>query len=351
MPSIRRALAWHRPLMLFAAAMSVLAVVSAVGTAVDDRVLVGAPIWAKPLKFSVSFVAYCVTLAWMLSLLTRWRRTGWWAGTVVTATSAVEMAIIVLQVVRGERSHFNVGSSFDQVLFGVMGATIAVLWIGTLVIALLLFRGVATDRAGAWAIRLGAVLALIGAGLGFLMTRPTPEQRATMARGTVDVIGAHSVGVPDGGPSMPLTGWSTTGGDLRIPHFVGMHALQALPLLLLVLLALAPRCARLRHEGVRLRLVLVGAGGYAAVLGLVTWQALRGQPLTHPDGLTLGAAASVVVAGCLGVGLALRTPAVPAPARSPRPWRNRPEADGPGADGPVRGGRSASDRAPARGTA
>ncbi|MFF8832883.1 hypothetical protein [Streptomyces sp. NPDC015131] len=295
--------------------MALLAVVSAAGLALDDRVLVGAPIWAKPLKFSLSFVAYCLSLAWMLSLLPpRFRRAGWWAGTVVAAASATEMVLITTQVVRGRRSHFNHETPFDSGLYDAMAVTVVVLWTASLVLAVLLFRGTLADRATAWAVRLGAVLALAGAGLGFLMTRPAPGQR----RGASPTVGAHSVGVPDGGPGMPLTGWSTTGGDLRIPHFVGMHALQLLPLLLLALLALAPRFAPLRDERVRLRLVLVASAAYAAVLALLTWGALRGEPLIRPGGATLTGAVLITALTGAAAWVALRRPG-PTPPAPPAP--------------------------------
>ncbi|MFG2337974.1 hypothetical protein [Streptomyces yangpuensis] len=304
---------WHRPLVLFALVMALWAVVCAVGLAVDDRVLTGAPIWAKPFKFAVSFVAYCLSLAWMISLLgedrPRLRRTAWWAGTTVTVASAVEMVLITLQVVRGVRSHFNTATPFDAGVYSLMGNTVVVLWLGTLVLAALLWRARTADRATTWSIRISTVLALTGAALAFLMVLPTPEQQRREAAGpAIAESGAHSVGVPDGGPGMFLTGWSTTGGDLRVPHFFGMHALQLLPLLVLLLAALAPRSARLRDERVRVRLVLVAGAVYAAVLALLTWQALRGQSPVHPDGATLGAAAAVLAGGILGVLAALFLP-------------------------------------------
>ncbi|MFD9033411.1 hypothetical protein ACFVZW_19995 [Streptomyces sp. NPDC059567] len=286
--------------------MALLALVSVGGLLFDDRILVGVPIWTKPFKFAVSFVAYCMTLAWMLTLLPRGRRVGWWAGTVLAVASAAEMVLITTQVVRGKQSHFNNETAFDAAVFQAMGLTVVVLWLAALVIAILLLRARILDRATAWAVRLGSLIALAGAAVGFLMVQPTPEQLA--AGDDAAIVGAHSVGVPDGGPSMPVTGWSTTGGDLRIAHFFGMHALQVIPLLLLALVALAPRFARLRDERVRLRLTLVVSGAYAGVFALVTWQALRGQALLDPDGTTLAAVGGLALVGAVATWAALRTP-------------------------------------------
>jgi hypothetical protein len=298
------------------------AILSAVGLVVDDRVLVDAPIWFKPFKFSFSFAAYCLALSWMLSLLPRGRRVGWWAGTVVAVACVIEIVIISGQAARGRRSHFNYATSVDEALYNVMGGAVIFLWLATLALAVLLLRARIADRASTWAIRFGIVLALAGTAVGFLMDRPAPGQ----VSGVSKVVGAHSVGVPDGGPSMLLTGWSTTGGDLRIPHFVGMHALQLLPLLVMVLTALAPRFTRLADERVRLRLVLLASGAHAAVFVLLLWQALRGQALIHPDGVTLGVAGLILAAAVLGTYGSLWAPAAP-PTPEPAPGKGAPDAE------------------------
>ncbi|MEO3975326.1 hypothetical protein [Streptomyces sp. CAU 1734] len=348
MPSSWRS--WHRPLLFVSALMALSAAVSAVGLVVDDRILVGSPIWAKPFKFSVSFLVYGISLAWMLSLSTRARRVGHWAGTLVAVATVVEMAIVIAQVVRGRRSHFNNETDLDTTLFGIMGNTIVVLWLATLVIAILLFRTPLRDRASAWALRLGSPIALIGAALGFLMTFPTRAQQAAADRGErPDTTGAHSVGVTDGGPSMPVTGWSTTGGDMRIPHFIGMHALQLLPLLVLALVFLARRHPRLRDERVRVRLVVTAAGVLSGLVALTTWQAQRGQALIHPDGATITALAALLALGAAAALLSLRTPGAPAAGLVPD-TRTR-ESTAPGTDPAGRTGTDTPEPAGPAGTA
>ena len=149
--------------------------------------------------------------------------------------------------------------------------------------------------------RRSVLIAVGGLSVGFLMLSATPEQ---LAAPSPTLSGAHAVGVADGGPGLPLLGWSTTGGDLRVGHFLGMHALQALPLLAI---ALASPLGRGLSEPTRLRVVLLAATAYAGLVLLTVWQALRGQPLVAPDVATLAALAALVAVTGAGAVLIVRS--------------------------------------------
>jgi nitrate reductase gamma subunit len=119
-------------------------------------------------------------------------------------------------------------------------------------------------------------------------------------------VGAHTVGVADGGPGLPLLGWSTVAGDLRIPHFVGMHALQVLPLAALLLEALARRMPALARPLVRRGILRVLVGFYLGVLALVTGQALAGQSIVQPNALVIAIAAALFAAAAATIAVTLR---------------------------------------------
>ena len=79
----------------------------------------------------------------------------------------------------------------------------------------------------------------------------------------------HSVGAEGG--HVPMFGWNRSGGDLRVAHFMGIHAQQAIPILLALA---APLATRLRW--------LVLAGGvalYVAATLAIFAQAVAGRAL------------------------------------------------------------------------
>ncbi|MPZ65415.1 MAG: hypothetical protein GEU83_07800 [Pseudonocardiaceae bacterium] len=126
--------------------------------------------------------------------------------------------------------------------------------------------------------------------------------------------------MPDGGPGLRVTGWSTTGGDLRAAHFIGMHALQGLPLLALALGALGAlgaRGGRLHDERLRMGIAAVAAGAWLGLTALLTWQALRGHPLLEPDGLTLAVLGGLLLSTATGTAVLLRTVSRPHARREP----------------------------------
>jgi hypothetical protein len=61
----------------------------------------------------------------------------------------------------------------------------------------------------------------------------------------------------------------------------------------------ARRLPAMRSAALRAALIVVAAATYAALLAVLTWQALRGQSVVHPDGLTLTAIGAIAV-GAIG---------------------------------------------------
>ena len=300
---------WPRPLLALAVAMVALATFTAVAMLVDQREVTGLNVWVKPFKFAVSTAIYSVTLAWLVGQLVRLRRVAWIGGTIATVGLAIELVIITAFAAAGETSHFNVTTPLHAAAWSAMAFSIVAVWTVTLVVAVALFRNRLGDPARTLAIRAGAVLAVIGMGLAFLMTGPQGDQISNYQ----GIVGAHTVGIADGGPGLPLLGWSTVAGDLRVPHFVGMHGLQALPIFAIVLELLARRVPLLADHVLRFRLVAIAAATYLAVVGLTAWQALVGQSIVQPAGPVLGAAVAVGVAAAaaavVSLAAAMRRPA------------------------------------------
>ena len=240
-PILRDALDGHRGLVVFALACLPLAVVAAVLGLLDSRTIAGAPAWNKPFKFFVSGGIYALTFAWYLG---QWQQADGnrgqpprvlsWLGTGVWVALLVELALIAMQAWRGVTSHFNVATPLDTLVFNVMGLMILALTLMHAALWAALLRARWADRARLSALRWGAGLTLVGLAVGGLMVTPSREQVARLRAGAGSVSGAHTVGAPDGGPGLPLVNWSTEAGDRRVPHFVGLHAMQAVPLVLLL---------------------------------------------------------------------------------------------------------------------
>ncbi|MCA1666745.1 MAG: hypothetical protein LC793_04965, partial [Thermomicrobia bacterium] len=265
-----QARAINRPLAFTLCLMLVTLIVALVGLLVDPQVITGAPAWLKPLKFAISISIYAATFIWLLNFVQGHSRIVRLVAWVTAAGLIVEMALIAMQVVRGTTSHFNVSTPFDTTIWGIMGSSIVCVWTANLILGIVLLRQRFADPAFAWALRLGVLLSLVGMAVAFLMTSPTSAQRAAAkVGGGLPISGAHAVGVADGGPGLPFLGWSTVGGDLRVPHFVGLHGLQLLPLLGWLLVRYG---TRLRPAS-RTALVWIAGLGYLGVIGLLTGQA------------------------------------------------------------------------------
>jgi hypothetical protein len=181
----------------------------------DSTEILGINRWIKPMKFAISIAIYLFTLAAYLFYLEVDRKIKSTIANVAVFTMSGELFLIVLQVLRGTTSHFNITSYFNRLVFALMAILIIVNTVILIWLTYLYFsKKVDLPKAVVWGLRLGLLLCIIGSLEGGYMVGQM----------------SHSVGVPDGGAGLPFVNWSTEGGDLRIAHFLGLHGLQAVPI-------------------------------------------------------------------------------------------------------------------------
>lgn len=238
-------------------------VVTTVFALTDPRVIDDhGSVWAKPLKFEASLALHALTLALVTSQLSEPVRFGaamQAIAVVLLFACLVEMGWIISQAAKGEASHFNVSTPFHRAMWSVM-AIAAVVIIGaagaTGIVALLDRFATLPD-----ALRLAIALGLIGGTILTLITAFTIGGQMSPYVGDVPL------------PEMriPYTGWSQSGGDLRVSHFLATHMIQIIPLVGLILSALASR-----------QIALIGVGGMTALWSAWTIfeyrEALAGKP-------------------------------------------------------------------------
>jgi hypothetical protein len=222
----------------------------------DPRAFDGVSVWTKPAKFAASFLVWFWTLAWAWGVLApeaargRIARAILW-GTV--ATALFEQGWITWRAAPGGASHFA-KDALGALMYGLMGLGALTLVALTAVLGLLVLLRPRTGAKRPRVLAVGLGLVLGGVLGGF-------------TGAAISVLDSpHIGGAATNAAGLPPFYWSRDGGDLRIAHFLGIHAMQALPLLALI--------------GAGTRAVGLAAAGWTALTLAAFALALRGNPLS-----------------------------------------------------------------------
>jgi hypothetical protein len=252
------------PLYWVGLALLLIALATLALTVIDARQLQGVSVWLKPFKFLLSTGVYLLTLALFMSWLpaqaqqSRTARYVVWAAVIA---GLFEVTYITWQGSQGIASHFNTKTPFLATMYTLMGVGAVALASASLVL------GVLIARTGTYSLppylKLAMVLGLvltfvIGTGFGGYLS----------AQRTGHWVG----GVLSDSGGLPIVKWSRSGGDLRVAHFFGIHAMHFIPAFALALgMARVPQT----HS---VRAVWIFAFSYSAFCVWTFVQARSGVP-------------------------------------------------------------------------
>jgi hypothetical protein len=178
--------------------------------AVDGGPWEGPVSWRKPVTFGLSFGLTLASVVWVSSFLTVRARTRTALLGLFTTASVLEVALISLQAWRGVPSHFNVETTFDSAVTGLLAAGGGLIFIAVIGLTITALRPDAELAPSMrLAIRIGFVTLLVALLFGAAMIA---KGSTLMAQGQVQTAYA-------------------TAGTFKPAHAVAMHGVLLLPAL------------------------------------------------------------------------------------------------------------------------
>jgi hypothetical protein len=239
----------NETLFYFAAILLLSSAIFFALTKVTTTQVAGVNAWYKPFKFAVSIAIYCATMAWYCHYLPSFniKAFNW----INIALFSFEIVYIAIQASRGQESHFNLTTPFYRTMFAGMALAAIGFTMYAGYVGVLFFTTSFPDLPVyyLWAIRLSILIFVIFSFEGLAM-----GGRQT-----------HTIGTELQSTFLPFLKWNMREGDPRVAHFIGMHALQIIPLLSFYVL---------KNTKAVVALSLI----YCMLAAFVLLQALHGKP-------------------------------------------------------------------------
>ncbi|MEM9157530.1 MAG: hypothetical protein AAGB46_00670 [Verrucomicrobiota bacterium] len=217
----------------------------------------------KTTIFGISTGLTLITMAWLFRYFQTLPKLHSTILYTMSAALFIEIIIIDLQRFRGVPSHFNMSTPFDAALWSTMGFFILVFAIVATAQAVLAFGKLNASPAMASAIRSSLILFFFSQVSGQLIVSHGLSQVVQNGEFVIENIAA-----------------STTygeAGNLKLPHAITLHSIQAIPLLGLLIAPLAIPANRQRFW------VWTSATGFLGVSLIAQVQAYLGKSIQNLD--------------------------------------------------------------------
>ena len=237
--------------------------------------------WRKAISFGFSFGISTLSLVWVTHYLRGSKFVNcvmWILGTAML----VEVGLVTMQVWRGVPSHFNFATTFDTVVFTLMGVSIGFVGLVTVALTILSFSSIKAPASMKWAIRIGLLLLLAGSAIGGMIINngnrkvfDSPDRSFVAANVDDSAIYGQA-------------------GHMKSSHAAGLHGIQVLPFVAWLLL-FSPLPER-RKTG----WVFVAAAGYVIACAVMANQTFSGR---SPGDLP-GTSMALLLVGALALGTA-----------------------------------------------